>query len=418
MDFEAYFQRFGFRKPQISHPPHPELGMVVVVPCFNEPDLIASLEALDRCIPPNCHVEIITVINNGMHHPAAVHQRNQETWQKATSWAEEKETNFQYHFLLEAELPKKHAGVGLARKIGMDEAASRLLQVGRSDGLLVCFDADCSCEINYFKALEQHFEEYPKHQAASLHFEHPVIGTGYPEEVYQAIIHYELFLRYYVRGLRWAGHPFAYHTIGSSMVVRTAAYLKQGGMNRRKAGEDFYFLQKLIPLGGFGEITGTKVIPAPRPSDRVPFGTGRAVGQWLDGQRPAWTGYDLRAFQDLKFLLEQVEGLAEPDSESRILESLSNDLQRFLEKRNIRDHLAEIRKNSGSLEAFTQRFFRWFNAFEALKWVHFARDEAYPDRPLTEVAVELLHLMQLEADSEEALDLLCFYRQLDLTLQS
>ena len=38
------------------------------------------------------------------------------------------------------------------------------------------------------------------------------------------------------------------------MAVRADAYLRQGGMNRRKAGEDFYFLNKFMVLGGYGEM--------------------------------------------------------------------------------------------------------------------------------------------------------------------
>ena len=61
------------------------------------------------------------------------------------------------------------------------------------------------------------------------------------------------------------------------MAVRPEAYMKQGGMNRRKAGEDFYFLNKIMSLGGFGECAETTIYPSPRTSKRVPFGTGQAV---------------------------------------------------------------------------------------------------------------------------------------------
>src|SRR4029434_9989987 len=100
-------------------------------------------------------------------------------------------------------------------------------------------------------------------------------------EIYKAIAAYELHLRYYLQALRTAGFPHGYHTIGSSMAVRARTYMEQGGMNRRQAGEDFYFLHKLIPLGGFTELNSTTVYPLPRPSNRVPFGTGRAVSEWL-----------------------------------------------------------------------------------------------------------------------------------------
>ena len=43
----------------------------------------------------------------------------------------------------------------------------------------------------------------------------------------------------------FVGYPDSIYTIGSAFAVRAEAYMKQGGMNRRQAGEDFYFLYKL-----------------------------------------------------------------------------------------------------------------------------------------------------------------------------
>jgi len=45
--------------------------------------------------------------------------------------------------------------------------------------------------------------------------------------------------------LQQAGSPYAYHTIGSAFACRAEAYIAAGGMNRRHAAEDFYFLQQL-----------------------------------------------------------------------------------------------------------------------------------------------------------------------------
>ena len=60
----------------------------------------------------------------------------------------------QFHFLHFPDLPHKHAGVGLARKIGMDMAAYRLEQVQQRTAPIVCFDADSRCAPNYLKAIE------------------------------------------------------------------------------------------------------------------------------------------------------------------------------------------------------------------------------------------------------------------------
>ncbi len=143
----------------------------------------------------------------------------------------------------------------------------------------------------------------------NVYFEHPVSGTEFPENVYRGIIDYELHLRYINQFLRFAGFPFAYHTIGSCFGVRADIYAAQGGMNKRKAGEDFYFLHKIIPLGHFAELNTTRVIPSPRPSDRVPFGTGVAVGKYLSSNEAGTLTYAPECFLTLRLLLQQVKRL-------------------------------------------------------------------------------------------------------------
>ncbi len=252
---EHYFKRFGFCERQIPAPPHPDLGLVVVIPCFNEPDLSASLESLRACDRPGCTTEVIVVVNSRAGSSTDILARNEATLQETARWISLKsDPKLTFHLLRFPELPRKQGGVGLARKIGMDEALRRFGDVGRPRGAIVCFDADCVCDRNYLTSIEEHFRRHPRSPGCSIYFEHPLVGPFQPQ-VYTAITLYELHLRYYVQALRWAGFPYAYHTIGSSMAARADAYQRQGGMNKRQAGEDFYFLQKIVSLGGFTELT-------------------------------------------------------------------------------------------------------------------------------------------------------------------
>ena len=173
------------------------------------------------------------------------------------------------------ELPDPKGGVGWARKIVLDEAARLLSQ----EGIMLCLDSDCTVAQNYLKVVTDHFQSNPDCNAVSIYFEHNLDTLGYDER--HAIIQYELHLRYLVHAMRWAGHPFAFQTVGSSMAVRRKGYLAHGGMNTRQAGEDFYFLQKFIEVDSLQEIRNTTVYPSARISDRVPFGTGRAMSQLL-----------------------------------------------------------------------------------------------------------------------------------------
>jgi len=106
--------------------------------------------------------------------------------------------------------------------------------------------------------------------------------------------------------LDFAGFPDSIYTIGSAFAVRAEAYVKQGGMNRRQAGEDFYFLNKLTKLGTVAEINDAFVFPSARVSDRVPFGTGAAMTKWMNEDEDLTKTYNFAAFQDLKRLFDRL----------------------------------------------------------------------------------------------------------------
>ena len=388
-----YLNRYSVREQLINKNPNQDLGIVVVIPCCNEPDLITSLQSLYDCHKPNCSVEVIVVINASEDAVIAVVSQNEKTLEKAVEWKKAKNNEcLKFHFIEENSLPKKHAGVGLARKVGMDEAVRRFEVINNQQGIIACFDADALCETNYLVELEKHFKQHPKSPASSIHFEHPIDGDEFSSAIYNGITQYELHLRYYKNGLAYAGLPYAYHTIGSSMAVRSEVYQKQNGMNKRKAGEDFYFLQKLIPLGNFTEIKSTKMIPSPRVSDRVPFGTGKAMQNWLDDDKQELMSYNPKSFIDLKQFCEAV-----PDLYNEV-NNIPKSLQAFLDTIDFEENLANIKKNSKTQQHFTEVFFKWFNAFKILKYMHFSRNNYYPDAPIFKGANELLERTNMLTD--------------------
>jgi len=383
----------------IHSKPSPILNMVIVIPCYNEPELLLSLMALQKCTLPKWGVEVIVVINDSETDSEAIKDQNMKTYKQASNWADKQiqTSSIRFHILYESNLRKKYAGVGLARKIGMDEAVIRLEKIKNRRGIIVCFDADSRCEKNYLVAIENHFSERRRTKACGIHFEHPLMGYDYGEEVYESIILYELHLRYFINAQKWAGFPFAFQTIGSSMAVRCDAYQAQGGMNKRKAGEDFYFLHKFIENVGFTEIKNTKVIPSPRISDRVPFGTGKAVGDILKNKKTYKT-YAPQSFQDLKVFFKSIRFLFEIKLEEMpaYLESLPASVRSFLIENDFQEKVFEIQKNTTSKSKFINRFFRWFNAFLLMKYVHHARDHFYPNIGVKEAAEWLLKELNVD----------------------
>ena len=405
---ESYLKKHAFRQKLINTLPNTNLGMVIVIPAYNEESILQPLKALSNCVTPIKSVEVIVVFNASEEDSEEILQKNINALSEAKSYYSLLQKPFyDLHFIVEHHLPKKHAGVGLARKIGMDEAARRLAHINKIEAPIICFDADSSCEVNYLKAIENHFNNFPETSAASIHFEHPLDGDLFSSEVYKGINFYELHLRYYKNALAFANLPYAFHTIGSSMVVRTIDYCKQGGMNKRKAGEDFYFLQKFIKLGNFSEIKETMVIPSPRVSDRVPFGTGRAIKEMLEKERSIEMSYAFKSFRLIKEALQSLENWYNGDVETH---------QYFIEfvgKEKLLEKVEEIRRQSSNQQLFVKRFFHWFDAFQCLKFVHFLRDQYYPNEELNIVVPKLLNEVGLREEFLTEKDLLLKLRELD-----
>ncbi|MCX5828622.1 MAG: glycosyltransferase family 2 protein [Deltaproteobacteria bacterium] len=273
------------------------------------------------------------------------------------------------------ELPRK-GGVGHARKIGMDRALTLLDPHCHGKKWIFCLDADTLVEPNYLSALRNHFERFSP-PGAVVAFSHRI-----PEDRLLAagICCYEIFLRYYVLGLGWAGSPYAFHTIGSTMACTAAAYTAVRGMPCRQAGEDFYFLNKLVKIAPLGDIRGTTVYPSARPSGRVPFGTGRRMQRFLAGAHNEYLVYDPGVFAILKAWLE--EFAREPGSSGNNLlaraASISPQLHSFLDRHEFAAVWERIRSANRRHEYLTRQFHGWFDGFKTLKLIHELSADAFP----------------------------------------
>jgi len=412
-----YLEKHALFPSIISESPDSGLFISIVIPCFNEPDLIVTLESLWNCIRPMCAVEVIVVVNASEKSTNEELSQNEASVKAFNEWESVHfDEKLKFHLIIKNNLPAKDAGVGLARKIGMDEASCRFDLLNRPRGIIVGYDADSSCDKNYLIEIEKLFKENSKTNACSIHFEHPLEGSVYDDFIYEAVTHYELYLRYYIEALRSTGHPFAFQTIGSSFAVRADVYCAQGGMNKRKAGEDFYFLQKVIPLGNYAELNSTKVIPSPRPSVRVPFGTGAAIEKMRLAQNNKYQTYDLKAFDNLAFLFQQNDKIFEKDeNELQIfLKNISEPLQSFLILNEFIKQITEIKKNVSSLQNFTQRFYRWFDAFKVLKYMNFSHEKYYNLKAVGDVVKLLLQRKGIQVENLTEKELLEVFRKMKI----
>jgi hypothetical protein len=405
-----YLQKHSFRERFITEPPADDTYIIVVIPCHDEPGLIATLQSLTACERPDNSVEVIVVVNSGENDKVAVLVQNKKTLAEVKQWTKaQQEPKLKFYFLDVMGLPERHAGVGLARKIGMDEAVRRFDDINNHEGVIVCLDADCTVDKNYLRQIERHFKWDTVTPGCSIYFEHPIEGVEYPKEIYEGIINYELFLRYYCLGLRYAGFPYPFQTIGSSMAVRSSTYQKQGGMNRRKAGEDFYFLHKIFQPGRFTNLTTTTVYPSPRPSHRVPFGTGSAIQKYISAYKENYFVYNIESFFLLKDFFAMVPSFynGEPNKEL-----MHDSIIEFLQERNFPAKLREIRQHSASEKMFVKRFFNWFDGFIVLKYVHYVRDNYFTEMEIKKAAIQLMQVNGQTVDTKTSTkELLLLYRQ-------
>ena len=288
------------------------------------------------------------------------------------------------------EIPDRDGGVGTARKIGMDAALRIVDARAAGGGVICCLDADTLVEENYLSAFRTYFTRTGD----------PAVVSAYAHQkpddpkLQAAICCYEIFLRSYVIGLSYAGSPYAFHSIGSTMACSADGYTDVRGMNRRGAAEDFHFLNKLAKIGKIGTITETTVFPSPRPSGRVPFGTGRSMLRFLTGGTDEYRLYDPRIFVILKEWLAAME--ADPDRDPETILNGANRiharLEEYLRLSRFAADWTVIRKNCRDAGHLRRQFHVWFDGLKTLKLVHHLSRSDFPSVPLFDGLNELIAL--------------------------
>jgi len=318
------------------------------------------------------------------------------------------------------EIPFRAGGVGMARKIGMDMALRLLANSGNGPRLILSLDADTLVQPDYLSVVRNAFFSN-KIQTGIIAYEHQIpmdeIGK-------MAICRYEIFLRYWVLGLQYARSPYAFHSIGSTIVTTAENYLAVRGMNRREEGEDFYFLNKLAKTGRIRQITKTVVYPSARVSRRVPFGTGAAVDKIVSGVCSGHRLYDPRIFTVLKEWIALMKQSFNR-SESQILDCARNidqGLASFLAARGFLSIWPKIRNNVKDQKTYDRQFHGWFDGFETLKLVNYLTKNVYPQIDLTAAVKKILELQNREypgamsgesiPETEESMRILCYLRGL------
>jgi len=377
------------------------ISQVVVIPAYAEKEILFStLASIAQNSSSSLEYSfILCIINNKDNSPSAAIKNNLETIEYLEALVRKKSlrrfNNDQglyslLHTLSDAklklgyinassrdyEIPQNTGGVGMARKIGMDMALRLLKNSSATRNLILSLDADTLVKNNYLSAIKNHFTR--KVKTAIVAYEHQM-PLNYEEQA--AICCYEIFLRYWVLGLKYAKSPWAFHSIGSTIVTSTEAYLEVRGMNKREAGEDFYFLSKLAKMSKIGYIKETCVYPSARPSARVPFGTGKRIQRFLAGAcKEEYLLYDPQIFTILADWLQLMKNQFICDADEILIETerIHPLLKSFLKDCDFTAVWSKIRRNAKDEKTLTRHFNDWFDGFKTLKLINYFTKEVYP----------------------------------------
>ncbi len=408
---KAYLEKYGLSGWNAETAKDKKYNNIVVIPAIHEYEnilrLINSISQID-----NKYLKetlFLFVINNSAEVSEEIQNDNQQSLElfksilrkdlsKYSISKEIIEDGFSIGFIDASSsgkgLPEKDAGVGLARKIGMDIALTLFNYQSNSKKIIICLDADCTVERNYLTEIVNECNS-KNISAGHVQYEHIL-----PEDEIEkkAIICYEIFLRYYTLGLKYAQSQFAFTFIGSTMFCDVESYCMIGGMNKRKAAEDFYFLEKLAKVTTIRKVDSTKVYPASRPSWRVPFGTGQRINRFIENSRDEYLLYNTQSFIILKKWLDVFNANLINDAKELMAKADGIDpkLFTFLKDNSFENNWNRILENSKTKGQISKQKIMWFDGFKTMKLIHYLRDNGYPQVQMFDALDELFELMNIK----------------------
>ena len=361
---------------------------MVVIPVYDEPFLLRTLMNLQKCDLPKCAVEVLIIVNNGVHVSEKILEVNRATYLQAMAWSK---ANFKpmlkFHVLFQDELPKFFASRNVALKIGMDEAVFRLEKAKSKRGIIATLDADFRVEKNYFVELEKHFRRRKVPRICQTEFAFPLTGIDFDDKVYAAAMQYELHLRYLEKAYVFAGFQPNLEGLPTSFAMGTDVYQKRGGWSSALGNSnllhDVFVLDKTV------------VSPSPRVTNCETKGSGATIKSIIKNKGIALT-YHPDCFVDLKAFFAKNGKL-----NAIVLEDLKDDSQCIFE------YFKSIDFEDCQLNE--ESFLAYFEKTHLEKFLVFAHGEFY-DRI---DALEALKLFFSDVGELSGRDWLLYLRKMD-----
>ncbi|OIP01399.1 MAG: hypothetical protein AUJ98_04430 [Bacteroidetes bacterium CG2_30_33_31] len=251
----------------------------------------------------------------------------------------------------------KNSGVGIARKTIMDKIIAEALD----EEIIISLDGDTSFSKKYFQSIAENFYMNADTLAISIPYFHNLTGD---EMVDRAILHYEIYMRYYSLNMNRIGSPYNFTALGSAISCRISVYRQIGGLTPKNSGEDFYFLQKIVKYKPLSLWNSEKVFPAARFSDRVFFGTGPAMIKGANGDWKSYPIYRHEIFNEIENFFNQLPDLYKSD-----FQNIADELFGTQWAKNIRN-------NTSTLEAFIRSCHQKFDGLRTLQYLKMKQERS------------------------------------------
>ncbi len=370
-----------------------KLDIAIVIPACNEyPTLFEMLESMYSSYQkaqekPNPYtIGFIVVVNNKKTASDKVKENNLQLLQCLSNFSLANCPIITIDLTKPGfELPEAQ-GVGYARKYGMDFA---LLC---DSTVIACMDADTLVSENYCEELFTFYEQCklaketkkPIPVGAVCHFDHQKNEDAKIEEISRQ---YENYMRFHSKKLKDCATPFWLWALGPTIVSSSYGYAGSAGMNKRVAGEDFYFLQSLVKLhiqqqnNGFSKddieqaldfpLLNCTVHPQSRYSDRVLFGTGKKLEDVKNG-KDSILFYSDDVYNSIKYFLDLVtKSKGKPELfYDKVKEELPK-IWQFLETESFFSMWEKLyRQNKKSDKRVYSAFHSWFDGLKILRLIH------------------------------------------------
>ena len=336
----------------------------MVIPCYNEYEYIfKTLDSIDK---QNSlyfkNLLIIIVINNAKNSPNDVIKNNSKTYNKIIR------SNYNFNIIAIDAFSKKHSisvkksGVGFARKVGLDHCLNYFKNL---DSKLCFLDADTIVDNDYLDIIDYNYQKGI--DAAVVNFKHQIpIDTN----LKKGIIDYENKLKKIAKKIHNTGSPYGYVSMGSTITCNIKTYISIGGMNVKKATEDFYFLQSIAKHTKIHQITKCLVHPSARSENRVYLGTGFRMSEYIKNKNFNDLNYNEKSFKEIKKIITLANEhwkLNDDEFLSILKKNILKITFNYLNEIKIKTRWNNFKNNSNDKKQFLIFFHQWFDALKIMK---------------------------------------------------